>query len=172
MQMVKRIIGGFFLLILFLWLLAPKQELYYFLEKELKKNEIIISNETIKDTWFGLKIVNADIYVKGAKMAEVSDLELNIFFLYNSLSVKNIHVNKAMENVAPKSIEEIKVQYSVINPLNIQINGQGSFGILDGNVSLIDKHILIKFPEAKDIKSFKKFLKKDETGEWKYETNY
>jgi len=172
MQMVKRIIGGFFLLIIFLWLLAPKQELYYLLEKELKKNDIIISNETIKDKWYGLEIVDADVYVKGAKMAEVSELDLNIFFLYNILSVKNIHVNKAMENVAPKNIEEIKVQYSIANPLNIEISGKGSFGVLEGNVSLMDRDILIKFPVAKDIKPFRKFLKKDKTGEWKYETSY
>ena len=44
MQVVKRIIGGFFLLILFLWLFAPKQELYYFLEKTLKEQDVIISN--------------------------------------------------------------------------------------------------------------------------------
>jgi len=172
MQMVKRIIGGFFLLILLLWLLAPKQELYYLLEKELKKNDIIISNETVKDTWYGVKLLDAEIYVKGAKMAEVSELQLNIFFLYNTLTVKNIHVNKAMQNVAPKSIEEINVQYSVANPLNIELNGQGSFGVLEGKVAFMDRNISITFPVAKDIKAFKKFLKKDKTGEWKYETNY
>ena len=172
MQMVKRIIGGFFLSILLLWLLAPKQELYYLLEKELKKNDIIISNETIKDTWFGLKLLDADIYVKGAKMAEVSELELNIFFLYNTLTVKNIHVNKAMQNIAPKNIEEINIQYSIANPLNIQLNGQGSFGVLEGNIAFLNRHLLIGFPVAKEIKSFKKFLKKDQKGEWKYETNY
>jgi len=172
MQMVKRIIGGFFLSLLLLWLLAPKQELYYLLEKELKKNDIIISNETIKDTWFGLKLLNADVYVKGAKMAKISELELNIFFLYNTLTVKNIHVNKAMQNVAPKSIEEINVQYSIANPLNIQLSGLGSFGVLEGSVAFLNRHILIGFPVAKEIKPFKKFLKKDQKGEWKYETNY
>ena len=172
MQMVKRIIGGFFLSLLLLWLLAPKQELYYLLEKELKKNDIIISNETIKDRWYGLQLLNADVYVKGAKMAEVSELELNIFFLYNTLTVKNIHVNRAMQNVAPKSIEEISVQYSIANPVNIELNGEGSFGVLEGNVALVERHLLIKFPVAKEIKPFKKFLKKDEKGAWKYETTY
>jgi len=172
MQMVKRIIGGFFLSILLLWLLAPKQELYYLLEKELKKNDIVISNETIKDTWFGLKLLNAEVYVKGAKMAEVSELELNIFFLYNSLTVNNIHINKAMHNVAPKSIEEIDIEYSIANPLNIILNGRGSFGVVEGNIALAKRDILVRFPVAKEIKAFKKFLKKDKKGEWEYETNY
>ncbi len=172
MQMVKRIIVGFFLSILLLWLLAPKQELYYLLEKELKKNDIIISNETIKDTWFGLKLLNAEIYVKGAKMAKVSELQLNIFFLYNTLTIKNIMVNEAMHNDAPKNIEDIRIEYSIRDPLHVKLNALGSFGVLEGKVAFMDKHISIVFPVAKDIKSFKKFLKKDKTGEWKYETNY
>jgi len=172
MQMVKRIIGGFFLLIILLWLLSPKQELYYLLEKELKKNDIIISNETVKDTWYGVKLLDAEIYVKGAKMAEVSELQLNIFFLYNTLTIKNIRLNEAIHNIAPKHIEETDIQYSILDPLHIKMNSLGSFGVLEGKIAFMDRNISIVFPVAKDIKAFKKFLKKDTTGEWKYETNY
>ncbi len=172
MQMVKRIIGGFFLLVILLWLLAPKQELYYLLEKELKKSDIIISNETIKDTWYGVKISDADIYIKGAKMAQLSQLELNIFFLYNRLTIKNIITNKAFHNDAPKSIEEINVIYSILDPLHIKLDSIGSFGEANGEVNIKDRTITIGFPIAKEIKPFRKFLKKDSTGEWKYETNY
>jgi hypothetical protein len=172
MQVVKRIIGGFFLFILFLWLFSPKQELYYLLEKELKKNDIIISNETVKDTWFGINLQNADVYVKGVRMAQIADLELNIFFLHNTLTINEIKTNEAVHNVAPKVINQALVKYSIMNPLNIELNGLGSFGTLEGNVNLIEKEITVLFPVAKDIKAFRKFLKKDETGEWKYETAY
>jgi len=173
MQVVKRIIGGFFLLILFLWLFAPKQELYYLLEKTLKEQQdIIISNETVKDTWYGVKIADADIYVKGAKMVHIGELELNIFFVYNTLKVKEITTDEVVHKVAPKRIDEALVKYSVLNPLKITLNGLGSFGTLDGNVSLVERQVLIKLPISKDIKAFRKFLKKDETGVWKYETTY
>jgi len=172
MQMVKRIIGGFFLLILFLWLFAPKQELYYLLEKSLKKNDIIISNERLKDTWFGLNIENADIYVKGAKMAHVDELKFNIFFFYNTLMLKGVTTNEAMHNVAPKVIDESLVKYSILNPLHIELNGLGSFGTMEGKVALLNKEVKVLFPVAKDIKAFRKFLKKDETGVWQYETTY
>jgi len=172
MQMVKRIIGGFFLLIILLWLLAPKEELYYLLEKELKKNDIIISNETIKDRWFGVVIENADIYVKGAKMAEVSELQLNIFFLYNTLTVKRVKTNEAIHNVAPKDIENVLIKYSIIDPLNVTIDADGSFGVLQGAVEMLKREVKILFPVAKDINVFKKFLKKDKVEGWKYETSY
>lgn len=172
MQMVKRIIGGFFILIILLWLLSPKQEIYYLLEKELKKSDIIISNETIKDTWYGIKIIDADIYLKGAKMAHLSKIELNIFFLYNRLILNNIVTNKAFHNDAPKSIEEINIIYSILDPLHIKLNSIGSFGEAEGEVNIKDRIITIGFPVAKEIKPFRKFLKKDSTGEWKYETDY
>jgi len=172
MQMVKRIIGGFFLLILLLWLLSPKQELYYLLEKELKKSDVIIANETIQDTWYGVKILNADVYFKGTKMAEFSDFELNFFFLYNTLRVHNIDVNKAFHRDAPKHIESIDIEYSVIDPLRIKLNATGSFGVMEGKVMLDERKIEILLPVAKDIEPLRKFLKKDTTGEWQYETTY
>ena len=170
--MVKRIIGGFFLFILMMWLFAPKQELYYLIEKSLKENDIVISNETIKDTWFGLNISNADIYVKGVNIANTADLQLNIFFLYNTLTVESINMDASLHNVAPKTIDEVKASYSIIDPMQVQLEGLGSFGTMTGTVSLLEKKVKLLFPVAKDIKAFKKFLKKDKQGGWYYETNY
>ena len=172
MQMVKRIIGGFFLSILLFWLLSPKQELFYLLEKELKKSGVIISNERFQDRWFGFVIENADIYVKGAKMAQVSKLELNIFFLYNTLKIEGVTTNEAIHNVAPKDINYTEIKYSVLDPLKVTLLANGSFGIAKGAVTPLDKKIKILLPVVKDIKAFKKFLKKDKEEGWKYETNY
>lgn len=172
MQMVKRVVGGFFLFILLMWLFAPKQELYYLLEKKLKEKDIVLSNETVTDTWFGLNIKNADVYIKGIKMANIADLQLNIFFFYNTLNIENINIDESLHGMAPKAIDELKVKYSVLNPLNVTINGLGSFGTATGAVALKDKQVYIDFPVAKDIQTIKKFLKKDETGGWYYEANY
>ena len=172
MQMVKRIVGGFFLFILLMWLFAPKQELYYLLEKKLKEKDIVLSNETVTDTWFGINIKNADVYVKGIKMANTANLQLNIFFFYNTLNVENINIDESLHAMAPKAIDELKVKYSVLNPLNVTMDGLGSFGTATGAVALKEKQVHIDFPVAKDIQTIKKFLKKDETGGWYYETNY
>jgi len=172
MQMVKRIVGGFFLFILLMWLFAPKQELYYLLEQKLKEKDIVFSNETVTDTWFGLNIKNADIYVKGVKMANTADLQQNVFFFYNTLKIENININESLHAMAPKAIDELNIKYSVLNPLQISMDGLGSFGTAMGTVALKEKQVHIDFPVAKDIQTFKKFLKKDETGGWYYETNY
>jgi len=162
--MVKRIIGGFFLLLLFLILFSPKQELYYLLEKELNKNGIVISNEKFTDTFFGLSITDADIFVKGINMAQVKSLKLNIFFLYNSLSVESIATDKGIHNIAPKSIESISAVFSILKPYKVAINGKGSFGEVKGGYYLGKNKIFFRLTEKKNIRSFQKFLKKDKEG--------
>jgi len=172
MQMVKRIIGGFFLGLILLWLFAPKVELYYYLEKSLKEKDIIISNETITDTWYGLKVENADIYVAGAKVADATELTFNFFFLYSSLNIEQIKMDKSLANMAPKEVNTMNAVYSVIDPLNIKLDAEGSFGVLTGTVALHDRKVEILFPVAKEIKTIKKFLRKDKEKGWYYETNY
>ena len=169
MQMVKRIVGGFFLGFILLWLLAPKIELYYLLEKSLKEKKIIISNETITDTWYGLKIENANLYVDGAKVATLAELNFNFFLFYNTLEIEEI---KTYTNMAPKEINHFSARYSILNPLNVKLDGEGSFGLLDGKVELKDRHVEILFPETKDIQAIQRFLKNNKEKGWIYETNY
>jgi len=170
--MVKRIVGGFFLLLILLWILSPKHELYYLLEKSLKKQNIIISNETIKDTWIGLKIENADIYNNGIKIANSTNLNFIFLFVYAKLDIDNVNVNEAFHMMAPKKIDTLTATYSLLKPFNIILDGEGSFGKLKGDVSLRNRTIEIKFPNPKELKTIKKFLKKDATKGWYYETSY
>ena len=172
MQMVKRIVGGFFLFLLLLWLFSPKQELYYLLEKSLKENNVIISNETLKDTWIGLKIEHADIYVEGAKVATNKELNFIFLFLYAKLSLNDLEMDKSLQSVAPKKIDNLIATYSILNPLKVILKGRGSIGELEGTVALKERRIEILFPKPKDLKTIKKFLKKDAKKGWYYEKTY
>ena len=172
MQMVKRIVGGFLLSFLLLWLFAPKVELYYALEKLLKEKTIVISNEVITDTWYGLKIKNAELSIDGAKIATVSELNFNFFFFYNTLKLNGIKMDKSLSNMAPKEINNLNAVYSIINPLKIKLDAEGSFGIMDGSVHLLKKKVEILFPVTKEIDTIKKFLKQDKEKGWLYETSY
>jgi len=172
MQMVKRILGGFFLSLILLWLLAPKVELYYLLEKSLKEKNIIISNESIIDTWYGVKIKNADIYVAGAKVANTAELNFKFFLFYNRVDINEITMDKSLSNMAPKVINTLNATYSLLKPMKVTLKGNGSFGILDGAINLVARKVEILFPVPKELKTIKKFLKKDKEKGWYYETNY
>ncbi len=167
MQMVKRIVGGFFLFILLLWLLAPKQEFYYLLEKSLKKSNIVISNETITDTWIGIKIDHADIYIEGAKIASNKELNFIFLFLYAKLSLDDLEMV-----IGPKKIEHFTATYSILNPLKVILKGRGSIGEIDGNIFLKERRVEILFSKPKNLETIKKFLKRDAKKGWYYEKTY
>jgi len=164
MQMVKKIIGGFFILLIFLVIFAPKQRIYYLLEDKLAKEGIVISNEKFSDNLLGLSIKDADIYVKGIKMAHVKSLDLDIFFLYNRLTINSVHTDKGIQNIVPKSIDNISAVFSIIKPYKIAIEGVGSFGEVKGGVYLNMNKIFLRLPKTKDISTFRRFLKKDKEG--------
>jgi len=171
MQVVKQLIGGFFLLIIFLWLFAPKQELYYMLEKELNKNGIVISDEKFKDTLYGLEISDAKLFVKGIEMAKIKSFTLNIFFFYNTLNIESIKTDSGIHNLAPKSIDGVTALFNILNPTEVTLGGVGSFGEASGAFNLAELKLLIRVDKAKDIKTFRKFLKKDKKGYY-YEKLY
>jgi hypothetical protein len=163
--MVKKIIGGFFLLLIFLVIFAPKEQIYYLIEKNLEKEKIIISNENFKETPFGFTIDNADIYFEGIKMAHIKSLSLNIFLLYNQLKLESVEIDKGFQNIAPKSIDTLSAVFSIIKPYKIAIDGVGSFGEVKGGVYLNMNKLFLRFPKTdKDIRVFRKFLKKDKKG--------
>lgn len=164
MQMVKKMVGGSFLFLFFLLIFAPKQEIYYKIEKELQKNGIVISNEKFSDNLWGLSIKDADIFVKGVKVAKIKSLDLNIFFLYNKLSIEKVTTDKAIQNIVPKYIKSATAIFSIIKPYKISINGVGSFGEIKGGVYLNMNKIFLRVTDVKDISSFKGFLKKDTEG--------
>jgi hypothetical protein len=81
-------------------------------------------------------------------------------------------MDRSLTNMAPKEINSLAAVYSVLDPLKVKLNGAGSFGVLNGTVALVEKKIEILFPVAKELKTIKKFLKKDKEKGWFYETNY
>ena len=172
MQMVKRMVGGFFLALVLLWLFAPKVELYYLLEKSLKERNIVIANETITDTWYGLQIENATLYVAGAKVAQIAKFNFNFFLFYNTLKIDEVKMDKSLSNMAPREIKHLSAIYSVLHPLKVKLEAEGSFGVAEGSVNLKNRKVEIFFPVTKDIKTIKRFLKKDKERGWVYETNY
>ena len=79
MQMVKRSIIVFVITWIAIIILMPKQELYYKLEEELAKHEIILNEEEIDEGLFSLKLKQVTVYFKGIDVATIGIInELSI----------------------------------------------------------------------------------------------
>ncbi len=171
MQVVKKALLYFLVILFSLAVFAPKRELYYLLEAYLMRQDIIIDNEEIESGLFALKLHHPVLYIKGIKVADIEEVSLFTLLFYTTISAKEIKTDASFRRWVPGQIDTVLLRYQVLNPLNITLQAKGSFGAANGYFS-IDKRVLhIDLTEAKSIDMLKPLLKKGEEG-WYYETSF
>ena len=149
----------------------PKQEIYYKLEETLAEKNIKINEESMEEGIFSLSIVNAEIYVKGIKVAKVDRINFFTLLFYTKINVENLLVDESLSNKLPTDIKHILVTYLGFNPYNVGIEAEGSFGGLEGNANLNTRVLRVDFNDSTSIEMLKPQLTQGEEG-WYYETSF
>jgi len=172
MQMVKNIFIGFFVIWFALLVFMPKQELYFTLEKELAKQDIEINEESIEESVFSLNLIKPVIYVKGIKIATIEKINIFTLLLYTNINLKSLLLDESLKSFAPEKIDVANIAYSIFTPFRVNIEAEGSFGVLEGNANLNERDLRLDFFETtKELDSIRSNLKKDEKGLY-YETSF
>ena len=162
--------------ILALMYFTPKTSLYYTLETELKKYEVVISNEDVQDRGFSLNISDLTLYAKDINSAKVENVNIKVFALYNSVKIENISLSSVAATFIPINIDEVTISYSIFNPFNVVMRATGGFGVADGSFHILDRALhLDVVPSDKMIKKYKnsmRKLKKNENGSYSYDKTF
>jgi len=158
-----------FMLIVFL----PKENLYYFLKKELHQYNITLKEEHIDEGVFSLSLDKLEINYEGMDVAEILKLETECYLFLNIVTVENIQLSSLVESYIPREIQHMRVEYSILHPLSIRFEADGKFGDVAGEFSLMERAFVVrvklkKMMEQKYKKSLR-YLKKLKTGEYIYE---
>lgn len=174
--MVKKLLKFFSYSLFFIFaliLFVPKESFYYLLEQNLKKFDVIISNEKLEDKTISLDIKNLDISAKGIESLKIKEANIVILGLYNAVELQKIQLSSLVENYLPAKIDSIDISYTILHPLVLQADGHGEFGdarvsvnLLDRNATLILKPSKVMFSRYRN--SLRKF-KKSKNGEYIYE---
>ena len=177
--MVKKIlkyIAYTLFFILSLIYFAPKVAIYYLAENQLKLYDVVINNENLKDKGLSLDINNALVYFKGIQSADISEINIAILGIYNTLSLEKITLSSAAASFVPTKIDKVDIKYSIINPLNIDAHANGEFGKIDAKFNLSDFNLHLNLEPSgkmkKDFKSTLKLLKKSKTGVYSYDKTF
>jgi len=170
MQMVKKVIVIFIVILISLAIFSPKREIYYLLEDKLQKSGIIIDGEKIDDGLLSLSISHPKIYLRGALIADVEKIRLWTIFFYSRLAIGHIRVNSSLDKFIPSPILKFQLAYSIIDPTNLSILITGDFENITGRLSLKDKKVHIDITDKKLVNKFKSQLTKGKNG-WYYETS-
>ena len=173
--MVKKLTKFLAYSLFFLFALAlfvPKERFYFLLEKNLKKFDVIISNEELISRVDALEISNLEVTTKGIDSAIIKEAEVKLLFFYNSLVLEGIELSSLVEAYIPSKMQSVALRYSLLHPLEIEMQGIGEFGDFYGTFHLQTRDLELRVhPSKKMIRSYKKtmrLLKKSENGEYTY----
>ncbi|WOE70574.1 hypothetical protein RZR97_03140 [Hydrogenimonas thermophila] len=152
MKRLIKIIGYIVFTILITIALLPKVDLYYKLEQILKKEHIILSDETPSDKIFIFSVKDISLLYDDITVANISDTSLLPLFFYNKLTIENIKLNKTMKIFFPEKINEAVVTYSILDPLNIHLASKGNFGKAVGTLNLKTRKLHIVLTPSANMK--------------------
>ena len=169
--MVKNIFIALCIIWFALLVFMPKRELYYKLEKELAKEEIIISGEKIEEGLFSLTLKEPSVYLKGIKIATIKEIDLFTLLFYTKIELTTLLLDDSLKAMVPQQTEYIVLSHSLLSPLQVLIDAQGLFGTVNGHADLTERKLTIDFIEVKEIGMIKSKLKRDEKG-WHYERSF
>jgi len=169
-----KIFGFIVFFILSFALFMPKLNLYYMLEGELQKQNIIISDEKIKETAFKLTITDANISFDTLESARFKELDLIMFLLYQSLKIQDIRLLGVASSFMPTKIDHVNISYAVTNPLIVNISANGAFGTTKGIFNIREKKLHLTLTASKQMQQkYKKtlsYLTKTKDGGYIYDT--
>jgi hypothetical protein len=171
MQMVKKslliILTGLIAILIF----APKKSLYFLAEKELQKNGIVLSDETIKSNPVGLTISNAKVYVENTYVGDIKEVSILTLFIYSNIDILDFKPVKAIEKMFPLSIQKANINYAIWNPLEVKITVNSSMGEIKGKIDLSKRRLILRFLDRSKIRPIRSYLRRDKSG-WYYEQSF
>ncbi|MGA1933227.1 hypothetical protein ACH5BF_11030 [Arcobacter sp. YIC-464] len=133
--------------------LLPKQELFFALEKELEKQNVIVSNEEFKNKALGFDIKYVDIYLEGINAANIQNISIDSYLVYNKVAIKNVRLLDSFKTMFPTPLTNIYLTYSILDYENIQINADGIFGKVEGSLNIFDRKATIYLDASSSMKS-------------------
>ncbi|MCJ7766464.1 MAG: hypothetical protein MUP09_11055, partial [Thiovulaceae bacterium] len=155
---------------------APKENLYYFAEEQLKPLGVTIAYEEVIDHGFSLEIKYANLYVQKIKSADIESAIFSIFGLYNTVSVSNVRLDKTFEPFFPLLIQRIDLRQNAITPLRIDADALGDFGKAEASINLLERTVDVLLKPSKLMRTRYKNtlsnLQKTKEGNYRYEYKF
>jgi len=173
--MVKKLIIFFLysaVFVLSLIVFIPKSNLYYLGEETAKKYNVIISKEQLIPSSLNLTIKNADVSIKSIKALKIKETDVVLLLLFNRITLHDINIMPLIQSYMPNHIQNIMLQYSVLNPFHISGNSQGDFGSMSADVDILKRTLTVTLKTSKEMQknyhNSLKFFKKSKNGDYSY----
>lgn len=173
MKSIFKLFIYFIVFILSVMIFLPKESIYNFVEKELVKKNIIISNEKRSEKYFSFKITDAKVYYEGIEVANIDRSTFSSYLFYTSIKAKNIRLLDSFESMFPTPITNIEIKHSILNYDKLDIKANGIFGELVGNIDIINRLVILELNASNKMKSsYSKILRNMKLKDGRYIYEY
>jgi hypothetical protein len=153
--------------------MLPKANLYYGLENELKKYEIIISDETIIEKNFGIELIDGKIYAQDIESLSFKKLDFDFKIYRNTLDIKSISPTGAFKSMMP-DILYLTLNHSIFNPTIIHLKSMSSEWSVHGYIDIDNRTLKVVLVPKKSFKKrdFINMMKKNKNGNYEYDQKF
>lgn len=150
---MKRILY-FFYIFLIVIILFPKEKFYYTFESFISEYHLYISHEDITDSLFYLDADNGEVLLDNQVVASIENIRISPWIFFNRLSLSNLTVSPVYRNFFPGKIDTVTLTYSLLNPFDITIHGEGDFGHFNGKYNLMNQTLRIVFDATYQLRRY------------------
>ena len=171
MRLVRNILIFLIALYVGIIIFMPKSELYYYGEKELKKQGIVIDNEIVESKLASLDIIHPVVYYQGVDVLRIAKLKITPLLFVNKVEAQGVELLNVAKQFLNIDIDKLKLNHIIFKPFRVKLWAVGSFGEADGFINLKKRVIHIDITKIKNINPIKRFLKKGAKG-WYYESRF
>lgn len=150
---MKRFLYPLYLLIIVV-IMIPKEKLYFTVESYLAENHIYLNNETFSNALVYFDAENIDVLMDAQQIATIGNVRISPWIFLNRFTLNDISFSPLYRNFFPGTVERVVMSYSLLNPLEISIDGEGDFGHCAGKIDWIDQKIRIVFDTTPQLRRY------------------
>lgn len=175
MKKLFKLLTYFLIFVSLTFFLIPKESIYNLLEQELSRQNVIISDEKRTEVLLTFKLDDAKVYYQGIEAININSVTFFSSAFYTKVEVNNIGLLQSLSSFFPENIKKIELKHSVLDYKNINIYSIGDFGVLNGNIDLLNRNIILKLEVSSKMKrDYSRVLKqmKLEEGMYIYEYRF
>lgn len=171
MQMVKRILLPILAVWLAVILLAPKERLYYQLERQLSRQGIVLGGEHLHWRPLGLKITDAKVYFQGIETGKLPEADFWTLLVYSELRTGPFLPAPGVGNFLDLKLTKARLVHELWHPGTVFVDAEGDFGHLKGSIDLRKRILHLRLDKPGKIDAIKRYFKRDKEG-WYYEQKF
>jgi len=156
---LKTILFSLLFMVVFI-LFLPKEQLFIKAVNEAYKQKVYLQNYTFSEDLISSNIKNTNIIYDGINIVNIKNTDIKVWLFYNDINIKNISLDESLNSFVPSKIDNVNINYSVLNPLFVNANVKSKLFSVKINFDILNMKLNAVFKSSKFFRNkYSKLLK-------------